>query len=81
MKDTMTHEEIKAAFSELYNKFYLKHRLPPGQERTDEEWQGLMEDAACLRKKYDSILVTNMLNELMDEFERQNKQNTGIDYA
>lgn len=36
MKNTMTHEEIKSAFSEIYNSFYLHNRMTGDRTRTDE---------------------------------------------
>ena len=74
MKNTMTHEEIKSAFSEIYNAFYLKHRLKENRPRTEEEWAHLINDAAAIRKKHNSELVTKIINALLDEFEYQDKK-------
>jgi len=73
MKNTITHEEIKSAFSEIYNSFYLNHRLKENRPRTEEEWAYLINDAAAIRKKYNSELVTKIVNALLDEFESQHK--------
>lgn len=78
MRETITHEEIKSAFSEIYNSFYLQHRLKEVRQRTDDEWEKLIEDAAAIRKKYNSELVTKIVNALLDEFEYQDKEMNNV---
>lgn len=74
MKNTMTHEEIKSAFSEIYNSFYLHNRMTDDRTRTDKEWEKIIEEADALRKKYDSRLVKNMILALLEEFEYEEKE-------
>lgn len=74
MKKTMTHEEIKSAFSEIYNSFYLHNRITDKRKRTDEEWEKIVKEADALSKKYDSYLVKNMILALLEEFENEEKE-------
>ena len=74
MKNTMTHEEIKTAFSEIYNSFYLKSRMKEKQKRTDEEWETIINDANALIQKYDSRFVKNVVLALLEEFEYEDKE-------
>lgn len=73
MKLTITHEEIKKAFSEVYNSFYLNHRLIEERKRTDEEWEQLITDANTIRNKYNSVFVSDMLSAILKEFENEDK--------
>lgn len=57
MKNTMTHEEIKSAFSEIYNSFYLHNRMTGDRTRTDEEWEKIIEEADALRKNMTADLL------------------------
>ena len=70
----MTHEEIKTAFSEIYNSFYLKSRMKEKQKRTDEEWETIINDANALIQKYDSRFVKNVVLALLEEFEYEDKE-------
>lgn len=74
MRNTMTHEEIKTAFSEIYNSFYLKSRMKEKQKRTDEEWETIINDANALIQKYDSRFVKNVVLALLEEFEYEDKE-------
>lgn len=74
MKKTITHNEIKAAFSEIYNSFYLSNRIIGPRCRTDQEWADLITQANEIRKKYNCILVADIINALLAEFERQDKE-------
>ena len=74
-RNYMPHEEVKEAFNEIYNKFYLKNRREAGVKRSDEEWESLIDEAHFLLKKYDSQLVRKMLNGLMCEFESGERMN------
>lgn len=73
MRKHISHEEIRTAFSEIYNTFYLGNRIDDGRVRTDVEWEKLIRDADFLREKYNSELVTKIVNSLLDEFEEQDK--------
>ena len=74
MKNTITHEEIRSAFSEIYNSFYLNNRMTDDRTRTDEEWEKIIEEADILSKKYDSRFVKNMVLALLEEFEYEEKE-------
>jgi hypothetical protein len=74
MKKTMTHEEIKSAFSEIYNSFYLHNRIADKRKRTDEEWEKIVNEANVISRKYDSCLVKNMILALLEEFENEEKE-------
>lgn len=71
MKQTMLHEEIRDAFSEIYNSFYLKHRIKDRKQMSEETWEKIMEDANVIRNKYNSQFVSDMIIALMNEFERE----------
>lgn len=73
-RNYMPHEEVKEAFNEIYNKFYLKNRRVAGVKRSDEEWESLIDEADYLLKKYDSQLVRKIINGLMCEFECGEKE-------
>lgn len=62
-----SHEEIKQAFSDCYNKLYLQNRVN-GRERTDEEWDFLIAQADHLikRSKFERAIV----NIVMEFFEK-----------
>jgi len=75
MKETMTHEEIRDAFSDLYNRLYLIHRKKDDKPRSDESWEELIKTANQMNEKYNSLLVRSMVNAILKEMELQEKQN------
>lgn len=69
----MQYEEIRSAFSEVYNKFYLTYRYK-GNKRSDEEWKNIVEQADSIIKKYNnSPLVKHMVLDLLEIFENDEK--------
>lgn len=73
MKKTMEHEEIKAAFSDVYNRFYLQHRLKEKRNRTTEEWEKLVLDSSEIVSKYNSELVAKLVIAVVEEFEAEDE--------
>lgn len=71
MRQTLPHEEIKLAFAQVYNVFYLKYRTCDDKKRTDEEWENLIRDASIIRMKFNSQFVNDMLAAVIGEFERE----------
>lgn len=69
----MTHEQIKSAFNEIYNNFYLKNRNKDGHERTDEEWKKIIEEAQIIQNKYEGNLAKSMVISILEEFENEDK--------
>ncbi len=71
MKEVMSHEQIKAAFNEIYNSFYLQNRCPTERMRTDAEWEKMIQDAEDICKNYDTVMVRKIVGAVLDEFERE----------
>lgn len=68
---TMTHEQIKSAFNDMYNNFYLKHRNKDNHIRTDEEWEELLKEAKELQSKYNGTLARTIMIAILGEFEAE----------
>lgn len=70
----MEHEEIRKAFHEVYNNFYLKYR-DKGMAKTDEEWEKIIESAnEIICSFHKSDLVRHMVNDLIHEIEISDKK-------
>lgn len=69
----MTHAEIKNAFSEVYNKFYLKYRVTDDKKRGNEEWERIQSDALEITNRYNSTLVLKLVMAVLEEFEEEDK--------
>lgn len=70
MKIEASHEDVKNAFNDCYNKLYLQNRVE-GRERTDEEWEFLVAQANHLLKR--SEFERKIVNIVMEFFEKDEK--------
>lgn len=71
----MEHEEIKRAFNEVYNNFYLKYRFK-GVKKTDEEWEEIVKNANDIVSSFNSsVLVRHMIVDLLEIIETDEKNN------
>ena len=70
----ITHEEVKSAFSEVYNKFYLVYRKKEDTPRSDADWEQLLNAARTIRRKYDSEFVNIMITALIEQFEAEERE-------
>lgn len=69
----MTHEQIRSAFAEVYNGYYLKHNRKEHEPvRTEKEWEEIVKKGDEIIKKYNyNKLVQHMVLDLQEEFELQ----------
>ncbi len=73
-RKVIPHEEVKQAFSEIYNHFYLPHRNQGNAARTEQQWVYITEDANRISSRFDSTLVNSMLNAIMAQFDNEDKE-------
>ncbi len=61
----MTDQEVKEAFTEVYNKFWLRYRNAPLSKDSDE-WERMNTWATVLMKKYPfmKLVIAEMITEL-----------------
>ena len=65
----MKHEEIRKAFSVVYNDFYLKYK-DNGQIKTDDEWQMIYNKANEFIRDFNyESLVRDMIMGIIEQIE------------
>ena len=73
MYKTMTHEQIKSTFNEVYNSFYLKHRFLNNQKKTDKDWENMVKDAQDISNRYEGNFAKSIILAMLEEFEQEAK--------
>ena len=67
----MEHEEIRNAFSDIYNKLYIPHKKNATDLLSDKDWEEIINKASEINKKYNTILVREIIHSVLGEFERK----------
>lgn len=73
LNNSISHEQVKNAFSVIYNKFYLSNKLDDKRLRTEQEWNKIIEEAKSISKEFNSVFVDDMIKALLLEWDRQEK--------
>lgn len=61
----MTNKEISEVFTDVYNKFWMKHRDDLPDLHDEPGWDAIYAEAKDLMQKHDSLLARNMVADLM----------------
>ena len=67
----LTHDEMRSAFSEIYNMFYCANRKKSDIAKCDSDWSRIIADAHTISAKYDSDIVTQILCSVIKQLERE----------
>lgn len=76
MSDTsemiMSHDDIKSAFNEIYNNYYLGYRLTEKRIRSDKEWEEILKKGNELLDKYhNSQFIHKTVYSVIEIWEKQ----------
>ncbi len=65
----MTEAELRQAY-EMFTDLWRLYKRFGDSNNTDEYWNALSKQVEAYRKKHTSRLSDNLLNQILDEFER-----------